>query len=303
MASLPVASLHSSWTHHSSWNHRPGDLSGSCPAHMTAWSKMQLGWLTPVEVVVQPGAFSYSSPTIADGVLFVGNLDSHLYALNAKNGTLRWRFQTGTEVTSSPVAAGGVVYFGGQDKLLYALDAKTGKLKWKFATEGKVMSAIRLHEGNLYFGSFDHHFYVFQLLLDVGWQAIQGFSHERLKGFPALRAARFAYDHRLFYQHLVICWNDLNPRIASFEWNGLTVGKDKFRCLVSIGPPKSLNNHPITKDLCPPFAIDNDPDRGRTVAVFHNFRWQVFSIIHDHIGSRKLLVIGKIKHRFATDPA
>ena len=31
-----------------SWTARPGDPVGSSPAHMTAWSKMQMGWLTPV---------------------------------------------------------------------------------------------------------------------------------------------------------------------------------------------------------------------------------------------------------------
>ncbi len=33
-----------------SWNSRPGDLGGSCPAQMTAWSKAQLGWVTPVAI-------------------------------------------------------------------------------------------------------------------------------------------------------------------------------------------------------------------------------------------------------------
>ena len=33
-----------------SWNRRPGDPAGSCPAHFTAWSKWKLGWLTPTIV-------------------------------------------------------------------------------------------------------------------------------------------------------------------------------------------------------------------------------------------------------------
>jgi len=33
-----------------SWTHREGDDPGSCPTHMTAWSKMQMGWITPVVV-------------------------------------------------------------------------------------------------------------------------------------------------------------------------------------------------------------------------------------------------------------
>ena len=33
-----------------SWTHRPGDQPGSSPATMTAWSKIQLGWITPIEL-------------------------------------------------------------------------------------------------------------------------------------------------------------------------------------------------------------------------------------------------------------
>jgi len=113
----------------------------------------------PPKPAVKPGAFSYSSPAIADGMLFVGNLDRHLYALNIKDGRMAWRFQTGGEVTSTPVVQGGVVYFGSQDKTLYALDTKSGTPKWKFATEGKVMAKIAFDDGKIYFGSFDHHFY------------------------------------------------------------------------------------------------------------------------------------------------
>lgn len=33
-----------------SWTHREGDLAGSSPTHLTAWSKKELGWLNPVVV-------------------------------------------------------------------------------------------------------------------------------------------------------------------------------------------------------------------------------------------------------------
>jgi len=52
-----------------SWSHRDGDRAGSCPTHMTAWCKSQMGWLTPtvinsetLNVVVTPvetGAVAY----------------------------------------------------------------------------------------------------------------------------------------------------------------------------------------------------------------------------------------------------
>lgn len=33
-----------------SWNNRPGEPAGSCPAQLTAWSKTQFGWITPLTV-------------------------------------------------------------------------------------------------------------------------------------------------------------------------------------------------------------------------------------------------------------
>ncbi|MFQ6080040.1 MAG: M6 family metalloprotease domain-containing protein, partial [Thermodesulfobacteriota bacterium] len=32
------------------WNRRSGDREGTCPAHLTAWSKSKLGWLDPINV-------------------------------------------------------------------------------------------------------------------------------------------------------------------------------------------------------------------------------------------------------------
>lgn len=43
-----------------------------------------------------------------------------------------WTFVTGDAVTASPAIVGGVVYVGAWDGFFYALDARTGSLKWKF---------------------------------------------------------------------------------------------------------------------------------------------------------------------------
>src|SRR5688572_10690391 len=43
----------------------------------------------------------------------------------------RWVFKCGDAVEGAPAVAGGVVYVGSLDKHLYALDLATGKQKWK----------------------------------------------------------------------------------------------------------------------------------------------------------------------------
>jgi uncharacterized repeat protein (TIGR01451 family) len=54
----------------------------------------------------------FSSPAVANGVVYVGSFDGNVYALNASTGAKLWSFQTGYYVSSSPAVANGVVYIG-----------------------------------------------------------------------------------------------------------------------------------------------------------------------------------------------
>lgn len=80
------------------------------------------------------GGLVYSSPAIANGVLYVGVGKntipySTLYALNAKTGTVLWSVD-GPGPFSSPTIVHGVVYVGGSANTLYALNASTGAILW-----------------------------------------------------------------------------------------------------------------------------------------------------------------------------
>lgn len=64
--------------------------------------------------------------------------DSLVYALNATTGAELWSYATGNQVYSSPAVANGVVYIGSDDGNLYALNAATGVKLWSYATGGSV---------------------------------------------------------------------------------------------------------------------------------------------------------------------
>ena len=64
-----------------------------------------------------------SSPTVVDGIVYVGSGDSKVYALNAANGAQIWNYTTGGYVGSSPDVVGSVVYVGSQDGKVYAISA------------------------------------------------------------------------------------------------------------------------------------------------------------------------------------
>jgi len=74
----------------------------------------------------------WSTPVLADGVLFFGSNDNSFYAVDAGSGKELWRFKTDGMIRGSAAAAYGMVYFDSYDGYLYALDADDGKQVWRF---------------------------------------------------------------------------------------------------------------------------------------------------------------------------
>jgi polyvinyl alcohol dehydrogenase (cytochrome) len=98
-----------------------------------------------------------ASPTVVDGVVYIGSWDGFFYALDARSGRVRWKFQVdcqntlvpippqclasgqvppprffsqGGLITSSAAVIAGKVYFAA-GKTLYSLNARDGSLRWK----------------------------------------------------------------------------------------------------------------------------------------------------------------------------
>ena len=79
-----------------------------------------------------------SSPSVANGIVYVGSQDKNIYALGAWSGNLIWKFTTQDAMISSPAIANGKVYTGGDDGYVYCLDAYTGALNWKTFVNGDL---------------------------------------------------------------------------------------------------------------------------------------------------------------------
>ena len=108
-----------------------------------------------------------SSPVVVGDSVFFGSGDGNLYALDRRNGALRWKFGTGDVVHASPAYADGVLYFGSWDSYFYAVDAKTGQEKWRFhGGEDPVIhnqvgfqSSAAVADGIVYVGCRDSNLY------------------------------------------------------------------------------------------------------------------------------------------------
>ncbi len=114
-------------------------------------ASLKLAWTFPTSDAIS------ASPTVAGGVLYVGAWDGFFYALDARTGSMHWKFQVdwdnaivpippqclapgekppprfltlGGLITSTAAVVDGQVYFAA-GKTVYDLDAADGSLRWK----------------------------------------------------------------------------------------------------------------------------------------------------------------------------
>jgi outer membrane protein assembly factor BamB/tRNA A-37 threonylcarbamoyl transferase component Bud32 len=125
-----------------------------------------------------------SSPTVVNGVVFVGAYDNNLYALNARSGEFLWKYPTEGGIGSSPCVAEGKVLFGSKDYSLYALNARSGRLLWTCPTRGPVYSSPRFQFGHIFFGSDDGNLYAVKI--DSGRVAWTFHAEAPIRSSPAI---------------------------------------------------------------------------------------------------------------------
>jgi outer membrane protein assembly factor BamB len=124
-----------------------------------------------------------TSPAIADGVVYIGSLSGHLYAIDQATGQEKWQFKSSQPIASSATVVDGALYFVSSAGSIVALDVATGQPKWTYAIEHeRRFEARNLHGyppaaqtipdawdvfksspavtgGRVYFGSGDGHVY------------------------------------------------------------------------------------------------------------------------------------------------
>jgi outer membrane protein assembly factor BamB/PKD repeat protein len=111
-----------------------------------------------------------SSPSVVDGVVYIGSHNRNLYALDALSGDLQWKFDTGERndyVSSSPAVANGVVYIGGMKYKIHAVDAYSGNLLWDYklpirtTIRSSISSSAAVADGVVIIGNMDGTVYAF----------------------------------------------------------------------------------------------------------------------------------------------
>lgn len=99
------------------------------------------------------------SPTIANGVAYVGGFDKKIHAINATTGKGIWTFEAEAGFQTNPVVQNNTVYMGSRDGYFYAVNATNGTLRWKYKTDGPILFSAAYSDNALYFASNDSHAY------------------------------------------------------------------------------------------------------------------------------------------------
>jgi eukaryotic-like serine/threonine-protein kinase len=101
-----------------------------------------------------------SSAAIVGGTVFVGSQKGELVALSLDNGSVYWKFATGSPIgESSPAYSNGVVYIGDLGGWLNAINASDGKKLWAFRANGEIKSSPVVVGDQVLIGSYDEHLY------------------------------------------------------------------------------------------------------------------------------------------------
>ncbi|WP_298261951.1 PQQ-like beta-propeller repeat protein [uncultured Litoreibacter sp.] len=91
----------------------------------TLWSQ------TLIPGTDKDGDASGGGLAFADGTIFATTGFGELFALEATSGAVKWRQKLDAPLTSAPTVDGGLVYVVSRDSQAWALDTKQGRIKWQ----------------------------------------------------------------------------------------------------------------------------------------------------------------------------
>ena len=135
-------------------------------------------WETPTAGEIK------SAVAYHEGTIFGSNYGGEFFAINADNGSFKWRtpiiggaFGRGGGAYSTPGVAWGRVYVGAFDGRVYSLDEDTGEVAWTYSTgaevyPGPVLADVPGAPPSVYIGSADGNAYALDARSgDVLWSA------------------------------------------------------------------------------------------------------------------------------------
>jgi eukaryotic-like serine/threonine-protein kinase len=70
----------------------------------------------------------------SEGMIYWGDDEGIFYALDSKNGKIKWQFKTSGPIYEKPAISNGMAYFCSYEGVLHAINLAKGTEKWKYPT-------------------------------------------------------------------------------------------------------------------------------------------------------------------------
>ena len=157
------------------------------------------------------GGAVVSSPVIADGNVYVGSDDGHVYAISLRAGKKRWAYdvphkdQYAPAVQAPPLAVDGKVIVGDDDGTLHCLDAASGKQLWTYKTGDRITGSANWFRADgklrILVGSYDAKLHCVDAATGRKVWAYEG--NEQINGVPAVAAGKAAFGECSGTLHVV----------------------------------------------------------------------------------------------------
>jgi outer membrane protein assembly factor BamB len=98
-----------------------------------------------------------SAVAVVDGVVYLGSMDEHLYALDLASGRVKWKYKAGP-FKAPPAVANGAVYVGDLDGVFHCIGTQKGEKRWTFEA-GAEVSGANFFKDSILFASHDETLY------------------------------------------------------------------------------------------------------------------------------------------------
>jgi len=127
-----------------------------------------------------------SSPSVYRGKVYVGARDNALYCIDARKGSLCWKFKTGGWVDASAAVTDDAVYVSSRDGNLYCLSAEKGENIWTYHTGGTDCASPLVAGGKVFCASGFPNNYIYALDAVTGKELWRYETQQMVYSSPAL---------------------------------------------------------------------------------------------------------------------
>jgi eukaryotic-like serine/threonine-protein kinase len=175
-----------------------------------------------------------SSPVISDGIAFFGALDSMVYAIDTRNGVLKWKLKTNGEIRSALTISGNQLYLAGGNGVLSCIDKTSGKPLWRVLFDN---TALFIGERRYDFADYYHSSPLVHdnvIYLGSGNSKVQAFTADKGELLWQFTTGDIVHNTPVIVGNLLYVGSfdgylyALNIKTGALAWKFKTVGQQYF---------------------------------------------------------------------------